>query len=478
MSDKTLDGAWHPDPGELHELETVGLSDRNMHVEEHLRKCAECQETLEQIRHVLLMQEAQKEFDQQFADLPGHGAFAVEKEAFLKPFNKRRRPLPRPDDPKWELSYDAHPAGEKIIRAAEQGLEKAAAVLAELESDPVRGYAMLYAAQFEAKRVPQDPLRSLGLARLLTAFSASIPYRENLGKAQPVSREQILGEASITESHALNCIGKHVEARQVAVTARRWFVAAQEDEYCMALCDYYEGSAASFANQFEDAVRLLKKAAFFFGLIDHTDWVGRAEGALGITFLHKGHRELALRHFDDALRMLHPEAEFESYSSVLFNRAGCLVRLDQLDEAKKAYARALVMVRRGGFKNRLYPIRAGLAEIELKKGALARALELFTNLSRDAKADGLDEYVLTAELHIGECLARLGRYEDMRKRLEVLQSIEIGESGIGPALLELFESLHEGAVSPELVAHVAEYADELSRGNVVPYRSFRASASR
>jgi tetratricopeptide (TPR) repeat protein len=469
-----LGGTWHPEGWEIYEVELVGVTDESRHVFEHLKAgCKPCEEKRESARRLLLSREGNAELEAVFADFPPSDAPGLEKEAYYSPFKTTRKP----QDKNGALAYDGIFIGRKILQVSKEGPEKLTGYLLELRGNPSRGYAMLYAAQYAQQRATEDPKQALLLARVLLAFSRSLPYKEGLGSEQPVFREQVLAEASITESFALNWIGNHEEARQAAVRAREFFTAGREDDFALALSDYFEGSALSFANRFEDAVRLLKKASYEFRSYGQTDWVGRAEGMLGVMAVNRGRYNLGLYHLDLALKSLHPEAEDVAYAGILVNRGFTLVRLNQLNEAKRTYARALVMVRRSGLKAMLYPIRHGLATIELAKGALSRALELFMNLSKDATLDGMGEHVVTAELHIAECLGRLGRLDDMRKRIEVLRKTSFDASGIGPALLELFSSLDEGAISTELLSHVADYAEQLSRGNVVPYRSFRVRAS-
>ena len=54
---------------------------------------------------------------------------------------------------------------------------------------------------------------------------------------------------------------------------------AGEDSFALALADYFEGSAASFACDFPGAWKLLRRARSEFQLYGQENWQGRAEAA-------------------------------------------------------------------------------------------------------------------------------------------------------------------------------------------------------
>src|SRR5262249_34329528 len=143
--------------------------------------------------------------------------------------------------------YDGRQIAAEIVKlASEQGIEAAKSRIEAAEGDPARGYAYLYAAQLAMPKVSSDPAMYVELAKALASATRSLPLLKDKGPAQPVCREQVMGEAALLESNALNYMAKCAEARTVAQNARLSFVEAGEDTFALALVDYFEGSAASF----------------------------------------------------------------------------------------------------------------------------------------------------------------------------------------------------------------------------------------
>jgi tetratricopeptide (TPR) repeat protein len=306
----------------------------------------------------------------------------------------------------------------------------------------------------------------------------SLPYLKDKGPAQPVCREQVLGEAALLESNALNFLGKPAEARTAAQSARIHFVEAHEDSFASALADYYEGSAASFEYDERGAWTLLRRAHSEFQLYGQESWTGRAEAAIGTLLVHRGKNAAAIRFLDGALTNLHPEQDGSAYTHVLVNRGYALTHLGKLDAARSSYAKALSMARRLDLAVIILGIRTGLASIDLASGKLARALMLFERIGQEARSLDLSVDVLCAELRIAECLGRMGREQDMLDRVERLSKSPEAESlRHDQALRELFESVENKTVNHEFLAHVARFVEARDRGARAAYRPFKLVAN-
>jgi tetratricopeptide (TPR) repeat protein len=376
-------------------------------------------------------------------------------------------------------AFHARALGVEIVKAVlEEGLEKAKELLGKIETDPSRGYAYLYACQLAMPKVSSDPAMYVEFARAISEATRSLPYLKDKGPAQPVCREQVLGEAGLLESNALNYIGRCAESRQVAEKARLSFVEAGEDGFALAIADYVGGSAASFEGDFPSAWKPLKKALLEFQLFGQENWIGRAEAALGTLLVHRNRNESALHVFDGALRNLHPQLDEVPYCYTLTNRASSLALLDRLDAARATYAKALGIARRLDLRVAVFTVRYGLASIELRKGQIFKALTSFEKLAADARAQGFEQRVLSAELRAAECLGRLGKREEMLTRVRVLRR-ELPDAAVSSdaAIRELFAQADEADVSSELVAHVVDYLEARDRGVRFSYRPFRLVAN-
>jgi tetratricopeptide (TPR) repeat protein len=464
----------HPEQWELFELVTEGTTELSAHVKAHVEAgCRSCGKHLDDIRALAKARDAKEEFDVYFTELPRDDAPAEEREEFLLKFKKRTRPFDR----LGRLAYDGRQLANDVVNVlAEKGLERAKERLGKLEADPCRGYAYLYACQLAGPRVGSDPAMYVEFARAIADATRSLPYLKDKGPAQPICREQVLGEAALLESNALNFLGKPAQARTAAQKARASFVEAGEDSFALAVADYLEGSAASFDSDSRDAWKLLRRAHSEFLLYGQENWQGRAEAAIGALLSNRGRALPALGFFESALRNLHPEKDGPTYASTLVNRGYALVRLSRFDAAKATYAKALLMARRLDMKVNLLTIRYGLASIELLKGNTLRAFNSFVRLSADA--EGIAQRVLSADLRVAECLGRLGREAEMLERLERLRaSSDAATVESDPALRELFASVDDRSVSHELLAHMARFAEARDRGARVAYKPFRLVAN-
>jgi tetratricopeptide (TPR) repeat protein len=467
----------HPEQWELFELLTEGTTELNAHVKAHVATgCPSCGKHLADIRTLSKAREMKEEFDAFFDELPQDDAPADEREEFFLKFKTKNRPADR----LGRLAHDGRQFAAEIVKAVSEekekgaGLEKAQELLGKIESDPSRGYAYLYACQLAMPKVPSDPAKFVAFAKAVADATRSLPYLKDKGPAQPVCREQVLGEAALLESNALNFLGEPVEARIAAQRARKHFIEAGEDSFALALVDYFEGSAASFACDYSGAWKLLRAAHDEFRIYGQENWQGRAEAAIGALLMNRGSTESALVFFDGALRNLHPERDEVAYASTLINRGYSLVRLSRLDAAKATYAKALSMARRLNMAVSILMIRTGLASIDLASGKLARAMMLFERIGEEARSLGLATDVLCAELRVAECLGRMGRRQDMLDRIERLSGRPDAESlRHDLPLRELFESVENRTVNHEFVAHVARFVEARDRGARASYKPFK-----
>ena len=186
----------HPEQWELFELLTEGSTELNAHVKAHVSAgCPSCGKHLDDIRTLSKAREMKEEFDAFFDELPQDDAPAGEREEFLLKFKKKSRPADR----LGRLAHDGRQLAAEIVKAVSEegasGLDKAKDLLGKIEADPSRGYAYLYACQLAMPKVSSDPARYVEFARAVSEATRSLPYLKDKGPAQPVCREQVLGEA-------------------------------------------------------------------------------------------------------------------------------------------------------------------------------------------------------------------------------------------------------------------------------------------
>ncbi|HEV8268303.1 MAG TPA: tetratricopeptide repeat protein [Thermoanaerobaculia bacterium] len=359
----------------------------------------------------------------------------------------------------------------RVLEAARLGGEALAVALAELPRSDARGLVLAHSCQKAPALVFESPEAALGLARAVAAEAESLPEASS-GSA--VTRELVLAEAKLLESQALLALGRAREAQEAAGQARPLFSAAGDAGFADALCDYFEGSAMSWAKDYTGSERLLKKALAVFAEFGQDHLSGRAEGALGLVYTQRGDHERALAYFGLALEHLDEERDANAYASLLNNRAATLKQMGRLDEARIAYARALKAARKLGASLIQHRIRFGLAEIDARRGVYARALRSFLDLAGAARESGLGGDELIERLYAAECLGRLGRLQEMTGFvLELQREAKAGLFGMSEALDDLFCCMQQGEMDAGDVEHVRRFVQDQEMGLVRPYERLR-----
>ena len=346
-----------------------------------------------------------------------------------------------------------------IVAAARESDDKLDSTLRGLDGNPARAFPLLYACQKSLTIVPQDPLRAQELAR------AVFEETDSFTCANRPLREIFKAEAKLLESQAENQLARPLEARVAAVEAREYFRASGDMRFGLALADYYEGSAASFAKDYVAGERLLKKALKVFAEFGQDNLIARAAAALATLYLHRGDATRALSSFDHAIELFDPVEDERFLTASLVNRSLTLIRLGRLDEARTSYARALRHARTLQSRIHVAIIRSGFAQIDFCRGEYGRALRAFQELSLDDRAAGWDQQAFFADLYAAECLGRLGHDEQMAEAILALRSeVKVNPFAPSPAMEELFSCLDQGALDADLVAHVRAYLQDEANG--------------
>ena len=375
----------------------------------------------------------------------------------------------------YRLSQDAEKPAEFILKAARAGPDELVAAVRSLDGKPYRGFALLYAAQKADQLVAEDPNKALTLARLLSEEAATLQAANSKERiSTPAPRQAVQAEAALLESQALLQKGEANAAREAVRPARDLFRESGDLGFGAALCDYYEGAAIGFARDYPAAERLLRCALATFAEFGQEYLLGRAEAALASMLLQKGDFARALSHFDRALQVLDPAVEPQRVAMALNNKATALARVERFDEARSIFAKALNLARRHGLASHAYYVRAGLAELDFRRGEYRRALRAFTEIVREASPLASKAELLFSRLYAAECQARVGGYSSMAVEIETLRRERQGHPfAPSPALGELFMSLDQGTIDADLIAHVREYLQDEENGVKRQYRPLR-----
>jgi tetratricopeptide (TPR) repeat protein len=387
------------------------------------------------------------------------------------PFVRTRIPL----EEIYQLSLDAEKPAELILKSARAGPDELAAAMRALDGKPWRGFALLYAAQKGGPLVAADPRKALALAKAIQAEASSLLAANRDARATtPAPRQAVQAEACILESQALVMMGETSSAREAVTAARPLFAEAGDLGFGAALCDYFEGEAATFGRDYAAAEELIRSALRTFEEFGQEHFLARSEAAIGTILENRGDYADALAYFDRAIAHFDPQKDARALTASLNNRGNSLARLARFDEARAAYARAMNIALRNNSAAQLRHIRSGLAELDFLRGQYARALRAFREIAAESAANGSPIDILFARLYVAECLGRTGQFSAMEAEIEALRH-ERKQTVFSPspALGELFVCLDQGTIDADLVAHVREYLQDEENGVERTYEPLR-----
>ncbi len=387
------------------------------------------------------------------------------------PFVRTRIPL----EDIYRLSVDAEKPAELVIAAARSGPDELAAAMRALDGKAYRGFALLYAAQKASPLVAVDPRRALALAQAIHAEAATLVEVSRESRAStPAPRQAVQAEAHLLESQALVMMGEAVGARSAVAAARPLFAEAGDLGFGAALCDYFEGEAATFCRDYAVAEELIRSALKTFEEFGQDHYLALSEAAIGTVVENRGEHAAALPHFDRAIALLDAERDARALTMTLNNRANALAQMGRFDDARATYARALTLALRNDFASHLRYIRTGLAELDFLRGQFARALRAFREIAAESAANGSPTDVLFARLYVAECLGRTGQFDAMAAEVDSLRhDRKQTVFSPSPALGELFVCLDQGTLDADLVAHVRTYMQDDENGVARVYQPLR-----
>jgi tetratricopeptide (TPR) repeat protein len=387
------------------------------------------------------------------------------------PFVRTRVPL----EEIYRLSVDAEKPAELVLKAARSGPDELAAAMRALDGKPYRGFALLYAAQKGTALLGIDAKRALALANAVEEEAASLVAANRDARATtPSPRQAVQAEAHLLESQALLMMGDPNAARMAVASARPLFVEAGDLGFGSALCDYYEGEAATFSRDYVAAEELIRSALKTFEEFGQDHFLARSEAAIGTILENRGDYAEALPYFDRAIVHFDPEKDARALTATLNNRGNSLARLSRFDEARASYAKALTLALRNNFATHLRYIRSGLAELDFLRGQYARALRAFREIAAESAVNGSPIDVLFARLYVAECLGRTGQFDAMAAEVDALRhDRKQTVFSPSPALGELFVCLDQGTIDADLVAHVREYMQDEENGIERTYQPLR-----
>jgi len=327
---------------------------------------------------------------------------------------------------------------EALVRAAEAGAETFAEALAEAASREGFPDVALHAAQLAARlplRSPQGAVDvAIGLRKALAAHDDAATRSARLAA----------GAALSLESQGLLYIGDAEDATRAAADALAALEAEDAPLLLLSRARYFLGSCLWGESRYRDALGLLQSARDGFASDGQDAWVGRAEGAIGLVHFSEARFLAALHAFDAALARLDPSVDPGPVASIEQNRAGILMNLGRLPEARAAFAAALELALRNGLTANATTIRVNLLSLGLDERAWEEVRSRGQKLVAHCDREGLAVDAYYARLALAEAQSALGNYGAVRTLVEALREDAPPEVRDDPDATALLNRLDAG----------------------------------
>ncbi len=304
---------------------------------------------------------------------------------------------------------------EALVAAADVDEERLALVLGEAAARDGFPEVALQAVQLASRLALRSPRKAVTFAAGLRDAVSSSKSRADLPS------RLALAAANVLESQGLLYVGQAGEAARRALDGLAGLELAGAPLLLLSQAHYYAGSALWGESRYAEALRHLTEARDGFAEDGQDAWVGRAEAAIGLVHFSEAHFLPALHSFDSALERLDPAVDPGPVASTQQNRAGILMNLGRLAEARAAFGAALELALRAGLMASAATIRVNLLNLGLDEGAYedvrARGEKLVAHCVREGLA--VDAYY--ARLALAEAQAALGNYGTVRDLVEFLR---------------------------------------------------------
>ena len=304
---------------------------------------------------------------------------------------------------------------EALVRAAEAGEETLRDALAAAAAGDGFADVALHAAQIAARLALRSPQRTVAFALRLRAALASGP-----ASGSRPARLSVALSLSL-ESQGLLYVGDAEEAVRVA---REGLSRLEEEDAPLLLLSrarYFAGSALWGASRYGEALDLLQAAKDGFASDGQDPWVGRAEAAIGLVHFSEARFLPALHAFDAALARLDPAVDPGPVVSTQQNRAGILMNLGRLAEARAAFGTALELALRNGLRASATSIRVNLLNLGLDERAWEEVRSRGEKVVAHCDREGLAVDAYYARLALAEAQAACGNYGAVRSLVEALR---------------------------------------------------------
>lgn len=351
-----------------------------------------------------------------------------------------------------EVDETPQPALPAALSTLGRTLDEAERLVRAAEADDGRLAGLLTEAA-HAAGFPQVALQSAQLASRLSARRprSVLDFAHALGAALEPSGDTpdhrlVRAELKVLESQAHLYTGDSSTACRLALEGLESLEASGAPLLLLSRARYYAGSALWGDSRYAESLRLLAAARDGFAEDGQDAWVGRAEAAAGLVHFSEARFRQALAAFDAALQRLDPDEDPGPVQSVQQNRAGILMNLGRLGEARGAFGQALELALRSGLSAGATTIRVNLLGLGLEEGSFEEVRTRGEKLVAHCDREGLAVDAYYARIALAEACAALGSYGAVRALVTTLREQAPPEVRDDPDASALLDGLDAGDV--------------------------------
>ncbi len=327
---------------------------------------------------------------------------------------------------------------EDLVRAAETDDDTFAASRDEAAERTDFPEVALQAAQIASRILLRSPIVAVRFAHALRDRLIGSEY------AGSSFADLAVGLCSLLEGQGLLCVGRSADAVSHSRSALVELERAGAPDLLISRARYYLGSALWGDSRYADAMLVLAEAREGFARDEQVSWVGRTDAAIGLVHFSEARFIQALRAFDSALLRLDAGIDPGPVASTQQNRAGILMNLGRLAEARAAFGAALELALRTGLLASAATIRVNLMGLGLDEGHFEDVRARGERLVGQCVRDGLDMDAYYARLALAEAHAALGNYGAVRELVEAIRENAPSEVRDDPDASALLSRLDAG----------------------------------
>jgi tetratricopeptide (TPR) repeat protein len=236
---------------------------------------------------------------------------------------------------------------------------------------------------------------------------------------------------------------------------------APEDD--LALWSYVSGSALLDLGRTKAALEAFDLSASLCRLLEDFPREARCRIMKAVIVADLGGQEEAIRIYEELLARESDLEDPRLVGMIYLNLGSDLIDVDRLADAKRAYARAVEILRKTGETARLARLRSGLAKMAAREGRYEDACEIAISLRSSFRSSNLGWDEIHLELRIADFLLHLGRSAEAA---EVCRNLlpRIRELGLSAEAERAVEYLTQSELDLERVAKVTRFLERVEKG--------------